>query len=68
MLRCESLNALDALTCSRVLVKNYALLVSMAPLNRDVRSVVRYCALYFDLILLISVGVYQSHFMVTALF
>ena len=42
LLRCESLNALDAVTCSRVLEKNYMLLCSMAPLHRDVRSVVRF--------------------------
>ncbi len=42
LLRCESLNALDGITCARVLEKNYALLVSMAPLNPDVRSVVRF--------------------------
>ncbi len=42
LLRCESLNSLDPVTCSRVLEKNYLLLVSMAPLNPDIRSVVRF--------------------------
>lgn len=39
LLRCESLNALDAATCGRVLRRNYALLVSMTPVSRDVRTV-----------------------------
>ena len=39
LLRCESLNSLDASTCSRVLNKNYNLLISMAPLSNEVRTV-----------------------------
>ena len=39
LLRCESLNSLDASTCSRVLNKNYHLLISMAPLSNEVRTV-----------------------------
>lgn len=39
LLRCESLNSLDAATCSRVLNKNYHLLISMAPLSNEVRTV-----------------------------
>ena len=41
LLRCESLNSLDAATCMRVLQKNYAVLISMVPLSKDVRSVQR---------------------------
>jgi hypothetical protein len=40
LLRVESLNALDAATCARVLRKNYAMLVSMCPFVCDARSVV----------------------------
>eukprot|EP00116_Pleurobrachia_bachei_P002749 sb/3463011/ len=39
LIRCESLNSLDASTCSRVLNKNYHLLISMAPLSNEVRTV-----------------------------
>lgn len=39
LLRCESLNSLDASTCSRVLNKNYHLILSMAPLSNEVRTV-----------------------------
>ncbi|XP_032220338.2 protein FAM91A1 [Nematostella vectensis] len=39
LLRCESLNGLDAAACSRVLQKNYSLLVSMAPLSHEIRPV-----------------------------
>lgn len=39
LLRCESLNSLDASTCSRVLNKNYSLLISMAPLSNEIRTV-----------------------------
>ncbi|XP_007441158.1 protein FAM91A1 isoform X1 [Python bivittatus] len=37
LLRCESLLGLDPATCSRVLNKNYTLLVSMAPLTNEIR-------------------------------
>ncbi|XP_038057163.1 protein FAM91A1-like isoform X1 [Patiria miniata] len=39
LLRCESLLGLDPATCSRVLQKNYELLVSMAPLSNEIRPV-----------------------------
>ncbi|XP_044027657.1 protein FAM91A1 isoform X1 [Siniperca chuatsi] len=39
MLRCESLLGLDQATCSRVLNKNYKLLVSMAPLSNEIRPI-----------------------------
>jgi hypothetical protein len=39
LLRCESVNALDAATCGRVLKKNYSLLISMSPLARETRTV-----------------------------
>ncbi|XP_065183185.1 protein FAM91A1-like [Sycon ciliatum] len=39
LLRCESLNSLDAASCSRLLNKNYSLLVSMAPLSHEIRPV-----------------------------
>ena len=39
LIRCESLNSLDVSTCSRVLNKNYNLLISMAPLSNEVRTV-----------------------------
>ncbi|XP_039709749.1 protein FAM91A1 isoform X2 [Pteropus medius] len=39
LLRCESLLGLDPATCSRVLNKNYSLLVSMAPLTNEIRPV-----------------------------
>uniref|UniRef100_A0A8C4R029 Family with sequence similarity 91 member A1 n=2 Tax=Eptatretus burgeri TaxID=7764 RepID=A0A8C4R029_EPTBU len=39
LLRSESLLGLDPGTCSRVLNKNYALLVSMAPLSNEIRPV-----------------------------
>ncbi|CAN8001751.1 unnamed protein product [Ixodes hexagonus] len=39
LVRCESLQNLDAETCARLLNKNYALLVSMAPLSNEVRPV-----------------------------
>eukprot|EP00038_Savillea_parva_P007613 m.171377 g.171377 ORF g.171377 m.171377 type:complete len:824 (-) comp13368_c0_seq1:139-2610(-) len=40
LLRCESVNSLDSATGSRVLQKNYAVLVTMAPLARETRSVI----------------------------
>ncbi|GFS21352.1 protein FAM91A1 [Elysia marginata] len=39
LLRCESLLGLDPDTRSRVLNKNYSLLVSMAPLSKEIRPV-----------------------------
>ncbi|XP_071837437.1 protein FAM91A1-like isoform X2 [Apostichopus japonicus] len=39
LLRCESLLGLDPATCSRVLQKNYELLISMAPLSNEIRPV-----------------------------
>ena len=42
LLRCESLNSLDPATCDRVLRKNYTALISMAPVSKNVRSVIRY--------------------------
>ncbi|XP_072169876.1 protein FAM91A1-like [Diadema setosum] len=39
LLRCESLLSLDPATCSRVLQKNYELLVSMAPLSNEIRPI-----------------------------
>lgn len=39
LVRCESLQNLDRDTCARLLHKNYALLVSMAPLTNEVRPV-----------------------------
>lgn len=41
LVRCESLNALDQATRIRVLQRNYAFLISMAPLTRDVKSLSR---------------------------
>lgn len=39
LIRCESLLSLQAETCSRLLNKNYSLLVSMAPLTNEIRPV-----------------------------
>lgn len=39
LLRCESLQNLDLETCSRLLNKNYCLLISMAPLTNEIRPV-----------------------------
>ncbi|KAL3277185.1 hypothetical protein HHI36_012536 [Cryptolaemus montrouzieri] len=39
LIRLESLQTLDEATCSRLLQKKYRLLVSMAPLSREVRPV-----------------------------
>jgi len=41
LIRCESLQSLDPLTASRLLNKNYSLLVSMAPLVNEIRPVNR---------------------------
>ncbi|XP_075227037.1 protein FAM91A1 isoform X2 [Lycorma delicatula] len=39
LIRCESLQSLDNDTCTRLLNKNYGLLVTMAPLSKEVRSI-----------------------------
>lgn len=39
LIRCESLQNLDQETCSRLLNKNYSLLISMAPLTNEIRPV-----------------------------
>ncbi|XP_074640527.1 protein FAM91A1-like [Tubulanus polymorphus] len=39
LLRCESLLGLDPATCTRVLNKNYTLIVSMAPLSNEIRPI-----------------------------
>uniref|UniRef100_T1J6S9 FAM91 N-terminal domain-containing protein n=1 Tax=Strigamia maritima TaxID=126957 RepID=T1J6S9_STRMM len=39
LIRCESLLSLESATCARLLNKNYALLVSVAPLSNEVRTV-----------------------------
>ncbi|CAM1299012.1 FAM91A1 (predicted) [Pycnogonum litorale] len=39
LIRCESLQSLDPGTCTRLLNKNYRLLVSMAPLTHEIRPV-----------------------------
>ncbi|XP_049846407.1 protein FAM91A1 isoform X1 [Schistocerca gregaria] len=39
LVRCESLQSLDPATCTRLLVKNYRLLVSMAPLSKEIRPI-----------------------------
>ncbi|XP_071043761.1 protein FAM91A1 isoform X2 [Parasteatoda tepidariorum] len=39
LLRCESLQNLDPETCSRLLLKNYSLLISMSPLTNEIRPV-----------------------------
>jgi len=38
LVRCESLQALDPATRMRVLQRNYAVLISMAPLSRDINA------------------------------
>ncbi|RZF37454.1 hypothetical protein LSTR_LSTR011368 [Laodelphax striatellus] len=40
LVRCESLQSLDNDTCARLLEKNYGLLVTMAPLSKEVRPIV----------------------------
>ena len=37
LVRCESLQSLDQSTVSRLLRRNYSLLVSMAPLSHNLR-------------------------------
>ncbi|KAG1653085.1 Protein FAM91A1 [Nymphon striatum] len=39
LIRCESLQSLDPGTCTRLLKKNYELLVSMAPLTHEIRPI-----------------------------
>lgn len=39
LIRCESLQSLDSATCTRLLSKNYSLLVSMAPLSKEIRPI-----------------------------
>lgn len=39
LIRCESLQSLDPATCTRLLNKNYMLLVSMAPLSKEIRPI-----------------------------
>ncbi|KAJ4442241.1 hypothetical protein ANN_12107 [Periplaneta americana] len=39
LIRCESLQSLDPATCTRLLNKNYTLLVSMAPLSKEIRPI-----------------------------
>lgn len=41
LVRCESLQALDPATRMRVLQRNYAVLVSMSPMGRDVHALSR---------------------------
>uniref|UniRef100_A0A674C143 Family with sequence similarity 91 member A1 n=1 Tax=Salmo trutta TaxID=8032 RepID=A0A674C143_SALTR len=56
MLRCESLLGLDQATCSRVLNKNYKLLVSMAPLSNEIRPISSCTPQVFDRLLITSWG------------
>lgn len=39
LVRCESLQSLDTDVCTRLLNKNYSLLVSMAPLSKEIRPI-----------------------------
>uniref|UniRef100_A0A8C6MG93 Family with sequence similarity 91 member A1 n=1 Tax=Nothobranchius furzeri TaxID=105023 RepID=A0A8C6MG93_NOTFU len=56
MLRCESLLGLDQATCSRVLNKNYKLLVSMAPLSNEIRPISSCTPQAYDRLLITSWG------------
>uniref|UniRef100_A0A4W3HJ60 Family with sequence similarity 91 member A1 n=1 Tax=Callorhinchus milii TaxID=7868 RepID=A0A4W3HJ60_CALMI len=56
LLRCESLLGLDPATCSRVLNKNYTLLVSMAPLSNEIRPISSCTPQNFDRLLITSWG------------
>uniref|UniRef100_A0A671V0P0 Family with sequence similarity 91 member A1 n=1 Tax=Sparus aurata TaxID=8175 RepID=A0A671V0P0_SPAAU len=56
MLRCESLLGLDQATCSRVLNKNYKLLVSMAPLSNEIRPISSCTPQVYDRLLITSWG------------
>uniref|UniRef100_A0A1B6C1C6 FAM91 N-terminal domain-containing protein n=1 Tax=Clastoptera arizonana TaxID=38151 RepID=A0A1B6C1C6_9HEMI len=40
LIRCESLQSLDSDICKRVLKKNYSLLVSMAPLSKEIKPII----------------------------
>lgn len=42
LVRLESLHSLDSSTCTRLLKKKYKLLISMAPLSREVRPITSY--------------------------
>uniref|UniRef100_A0A4W4F2Q8 FAM91 N-terminal domain-containing protein n=1 Tax=Electrophorus electricus TaxID=8005 RepID=A0A4W4F2Q8_ELEEL len=56
LLRCESLLGLDPATCSRVLNKNYKLLVSMAPLSNEIRPISSCTPQAYDRLLITSWG------------
>ncbi|XP_037747965.1 protein FAM91A1 isoform X2 [Chelonia mydas] len=56
LLRCESLLGLDPATCSRVLNKNYTLLVSMAPLTNEIRPISSCTPQGYDRLLITSWG------------
>uniref|UniRef100_A0A8C0IM69 Family with sequence similarity 91 member A1 n=1 Tax=Chelonoidis abingdonii TaxID=106734 RepID=A0A8C0IM69_CHEAB len=56
LLRCESLLGLDPATCSRVLNKNYMLLVSMAPLTNEIRPISSCTPQGYDRLLITSWG------------
>uniref|UniRef100_A0A670Y327 Family with sequence similarity 91 member A1 n=1 Tax=Pseudonaja textilis TaxID=8673 RepID=A0A670Y327_PSETE len=56
LLRCESLLGLDPATCSRVLNKNYTLLVSMAPLTNEIRPTSSCTPQGYDRLLITSWG------------
>ncbi|OCT77149.1 hypothetical protein XELAEV_18032345mg [Xenopus laevis] len=56
LLRCESLLGLDPATCSRVLNKNYVLLVSMAPLTNEIRPISSCTPQMYDRLLITSWG------------
>uniref|UniRef100_A0A8C1BT86 Family with sequence similarity 91 member A1 n=2 Tax=Cyprinus carpio TaxID=7962 RepID=A0A8C1BT86_CYPCA len=56
LLRCESLLGLDPATCSRVLNKNYRLLVSMAPLSNEIRPISSCTPQAYDRLLITSWG------------
>ena len=39
LIRCESLYSLDRATCARILKRNYALIISLAPLSNEISPV-----------------------------
>ena len=39
LIRCESLYSLDRATCARILKRNYALVISLAPLSNEISPV-----------------------------
>lgn len=47
LIRCESLLNLDPETCQRLLLKNYKLLISVAPLSNETRIITSDCLPYF---------------------